>query len=151
MLFRSVSQSRYSPCSSADLTLFIQSIDSTFDLSVSGKYMLKDVDANMISEGINTQIDELNAQNEILYSKLEILKNHILSYIKSDDSNFVGINRLDKEGFFITLTKNRFNLIKQELMNSHLIVDDELHLFKDFVVKVQTNSVKIFCKLTRIS
>ena len=32
--------------------------------------------------------------------KLEILRNHILSFIKSDDPNFVGINRLDKEGFF---------------------------------------------------
>ncbi|WP_152054524.1 MutS-related protein [Aliarcobacter butzleri] len=136
------------PCSSADLTLFIQSIDSTFDLNVSGKFMLKDVDSNMISFGINTQIDELNAQNEILYSKLELLRTHILSFMKSDDSNFVSINRLDKEGFFITLTKNRFNLVKKELLNSHLIVDDELYLFKDFNIKVQTNSVKIFCKLT---
>ena len=49
------------PCSSADLTLFIQSIDSTFDLSV-GKYMLKRcLMQNMIVTGINTQIDELNA------------------------------------------------------------------------------------------
>ena len=110
--------------------------------------MLKDVDSNMISFGINTQIDELNAQNEILYSKLELLRTHILSFMKSDDSNFVSINRLDKEGFFITLTKNRFNLVKKELLNSHLIVDDELYLFKDFNIKVQTNSVKIFCKLT---
>ncbi len=33
-------------------------------------------------------------------------------------------------------------------MNSHLIVDDDLHLFKDFSIRIQTNSVKIFCKLT---
>ena len=69
------------PCSSADLKLFIQSIDSTFDLAISGKYMLKDVEVNMISEGINTQIDELNVQNDILYSKLRILRNHILSLL----------------------------------------------------------------------
>jgi len=136
------------PCSSADLSLFIQSISSTFDLKVSGKFMLKDIDSNMISQGINTQIDELNAQNEILYSKLEILREHILGFMKSEDRNFVSINRLDKEGFFITLTKNRFNLIKKELLNSHLIVDDELYLFKDFTIKIQTNSVKIFCKLS---
>ena len=47
------------PCSSAELQMFIDSIDSTFDLSISGKYMLKDVEANMICEGINTKIDEL--------------------------------------------------------------------------------------------
>ena len=136
------------PCSSADLALFIQSIDSTFDLSISGKYMLKDVEANMICEGINTQIDELNNENSLLYSKLEILKDHILSFVKSADSNFVNINRLDKEGFFLSMTKNRFNLIKEELLNSHIIIDDELLLFKDFNIKVQTNSVKIFCNLT---
>ncbi|MFY9087936.1 MutS-related protein [Arcobacter aquimarinus] len=136
------------PCSSADIELFIQSINSTFDLSVSGKYMLKDVDDNMINVGINTKIDELNHQNEILYSKLELLKAHILTYIKSEDSNFVGINRLDKEGFFLTLTKNRYNLIKDELLKSHIIIDNELYLFKDFIIKIQTNSVKIFCKLT---
>ncbi|CAM3414588.1 MutS-related protein [Arcobacter aquimarinus] len=136
------------PCSSADIELFIQSINSTFDLSVSGKYMLKDVDDNMINVGINTKIDELNHQNEILYSKLELLKAHILTYIKSEDLNFVGINRLDKEGFFLTLTKNRYNLIKDELLKSHIIIDNELYLFKDFIIKIQTNSVKIFCKLT---
>ena len=136
------------PCSSADIELFIQSINSTFDLSVSGKYMLKDVDDNMINVGINTKIDELNQQNEILYSKLELLKAHILTYIKSEDSNFVGINRLDKEGFFLTLTKNRYNLIKDELLKSHIIIDNELYLFKDFTIRIQTNSVKIFCKLT---
>jgi DNA mismatch repair protein MutS len=136
------------PCTSSELEQFIQSIDSTFDLSICGKYMLKDVEGNMVNGGINTQIDELNIQNDILYSKLELLKTHILSYIKTQDTNYVGLNRLDKEGFFLTLTKNRFNLVKDELLNSHIIIDDDLLLFKDFTIKVQTNSVKIFCKLT---
>lgn len=136
------------PCTSSELEQFIQSIDSTFDLSISGKYMLKDVEGNMVNSGINTQIDELNIQNDILYSKLELLKTHILSFIKTQDSNYVGINRLDKEGFFLSLTKNRFNLVKDELLNSHIIIDDDLLLFKDFTIKIQTNSVKIFCKLT---
>lgn len=136
------------PCSSSDLQIFIDSIDSTFDLSISGKYMLKDVEDNMISEGINSQIDELNIENQKLFSKLESIKAHILSFLKTSDSNFVGINRLDKEGFFISLTKNRYNLIKQELENAHMIVNDELLLFKDFKIKVQTNSVKITCSVT---
>ena len=137
------------PCSSSELEQFIQSIDSTFDLSICGKYMLKDVEGNMVNGGINTKIDELNIQNDELYSKLELLRTHILGFLNgSEDSNFVGINRLDKEGFFLTLTKNRFNLIKENLLNSHIIIDDDLLLFKDFTIKIQTNSVKIFCKLT---
>ncbi|RXJ99088.1 DNA mismatch repair protein [Arcobacter sp. CECT 8986] len=136
------------PCSSSELQLFIDSIDSTFDLNVSGKFMLKDVDSNMVCEGINVQIDEYTNQNLELYSKLDLLKEHILSYLKSDDKNQVSINRLDKEGFYLSLTKNRFNLVKDELLNSHLIIDDDLLLFKDFKIKVQTTNVKISCSLT---
>ena len=135
------------PCSSEECESFIKSINSTFDLSVSGKFMLKDVDTNMITSGINIQIDELNKQNDLLFSKLEIIKEHILGFLKSDDESYVGINRLDKEGFFLTLTKNRFNLIKDELLKSHLIIDNDLLLFKDFTIKTQTNSVKISCRL----
>ncbi|PLY07858.1 MAG: DNA mismatch repair protein [Arcobacter sp.] len=134
------------PCSLAQLQMFIDSIDSTFDLSISGKYMLKDVECNMVSEGINVQIDELNVQNEELYTKLELLRTHILTFINTNDSNYVSIQRLDKEGFFLSLTKNRFNSIKEELLNSHIIIDDELLLIKDFNIKVQTTSVKISCK-----
>ncbi len=136
------------PCSSEEIEIFLKSINSTFDLSISARFMLKDVSQNMITSGINAQIDELNLQNEKLYSKLELLREHILSFLDGKDDNFVNINRLDKEGFFITLTKNRYNLIKDELLKSHIIIDDELHLFKDFTIKIQTNSVKIFSKIS---
>ena len=136
------------PCSSEEIEIFLKSINSTFDLSISARFMLKDVSQNMITSGINAQIDELNLQNEKLYSKLEFLREHILSFLDGKDDNFVNINRLDKEGFFITLTKNRYNLIKDELLKSHIIIDDELHLFKDFTIKIQTNSVKIFSKIS---
>lgn len=136
------------PCSLAQLQMFIDSIESTFDLAISGKYMLKDVESNMVCDGINHEIDELNRQNEELYSKLELIKNHILNLLNAKDSNFVSINRLDKEGFFLGLTKNRYNLVKEDLLNSHIIIEDDLLLFKDFNYKVQTTSVKISCKLT---
>ncbi|OCL92304.1 MutS-related protein [Aliarcobacter thereius] len=136
------------PCSSKEIDIFIESINSTFDLSTSARFMLKDIDTNMISGGINHKIDELNKENIELFTKLELLKEHIKSFFKTDENSFVTINRLDKEGFFISITKNRFNLIKDELLKSHLIVDDKLLLFKDFIIKTQTNNVKIFCDLT---
>ena len=137
-----------SPCTSAELAIFIESIESTFDLDISGKFMLKDIDHNMVHHGINSQIDELMSENERLKDKLELIKDHILSFMKSKDKSFVSINRLDKEGFFLGLTKSRFNLVKDELMNSHLILDDDLLLFKDFKIKIQTNSIKISNKNT---
>jgi len=135
------------PCSSADLEIFIAAINSTFDLTISGKYMLKDVEANMVNDGVNAKIDEFMKENELLKEKLEIFRVHILSFLGGGDGNFVSINRLDKEGFYIGLTKNRYKSIKEKLLESHLIVDDELYLFKDFKIKEQTNSVKISNKI----
>jgi len=137
-----------SPCSSEDIEIFIKTIDETFDLSCSGKFMLKDIDSNMIAQGIDSKIDELLKQNNELEQKLDIFRIHILKFLKSDDKNLISINRLGKEGFFVGLTKNRFSSIKKELLESHLIIDDELYLFKDFSIKVQTTSVKITNKLT---
>ena len=136
------------PCSSEELEVFITNITNTFNLDICGKYMLKDIETNMINEGVNAQIDELVSENEQLKDKLNIFKSHILKYLNSTDGNFIQINRLDKEGFFIQLTKNRYSNIKDDLLESHLIIDDELYLFKDFNIKVQTTNVKISNKLT---
>jgi DNA mismatch repair protein MutS len=136
------------PCSSEEIEIFIKTIDETFDLSCSGKFMLKDIDSNMIARGIDSKVDELIKQNELLEEKLDIFVEHILKFLKSDDKNLISVTRLGKEGFFIGLTKNRYASIKKELLESHLIIDDELYLFKDFSIKVQTSSVKITNKLT---
>ena len=136
------------PCSSDEINQFLVNIENTFDLTSCGKFMLKDIDTNIISSGINSEIDKLIKENIELENKLGIFKEHILKFLNSSDKNFITINRLGKEGFFIGLTKNRYSSIKKELLESHLIIDDELYLFKDFNIKVQTTSVKITNKLT---
>ncbi|MBL6970480.1 MAG: DNA mismatch repair protein [Campylobacterales bacterium] len=139
-----------SPCTSDEIEIFISQIKNTFDLDTSGKYMLKDLECNMLKSNINATIDELIQENELLEEKLNIFKKHIIKFLPNSDGNFVNINRLDKDGFFIQLTKNRYSLIKEELLESHLIIDDELYIFKDFNIKVQTTNVKISNKLTEL-
>ncbi|MEA2049404.1 MAG: DNA mismatch repair protein [Campylobacterota bacterium] len=136
------------PCSSDEIGLFIKNIEDTFDLNSCGKFMLKDIDSNIIAQGINSKIDLLLKENQNLEKKLDIFRNHILKLLNSEDKNLVNITRLGKDGFYIGLTKNRYSSIKKELLESHLIIDNELYLFKDFNIKVQTNSVKITNKLT---
>ena len=136
------------PCSSDDINIFIKTIEDTFDLSSCGKYMLKDIDSNMIEKGIDSKIDKLLKENELLEEKLEIFRTHILKLLNTEDKNYVTITRLGKEGFYIGLTKNRYSSIKKELLESHLIIDDDLYLFKDFNIKVQTSNVKITNTLT---
>ncbi len=136
------------PCSSHDIALFIKKIESTFDIQACAKFMLKDISQNLIQPNINAQIDLLLEENEKLYTQLELLQEHILNLLGTQEKNFVTISRLDKEGFFLTLTKNRYNSIKKELLASHIIIEDELYLFKDFTIKVQTSNVKISNALT---
>jgi len=131
------------PCSTDNLNLFIDSINSSFNLKLSAKFMLKDINENIINSGINPQIDELLTQNKILMDKLEIVRLHLLSFLSKSDNNFVNINRLEKDGFFIAITKNRYSSIKDKLLKSHIILDDELYLLTDFKIKIQTNSVKL--------
>ena len=136
------------PCSSEDIDIFLNTIENTFDLEIASRFMLKDISINMIKPNINTTIDKLNEENQQLQNKLKIFQHHIMDILGTTEENYVSINRLDKEGFFIQLTKNRYSLIKDELLKSHLIIDDQLYLFKDFNIKVQTSNVKISNKLT---
>jgi len=137
------------PCSQHEINQFLSDIDSAFELSATGKYMLKDINENTIKEGINSQIDELVKANCELLDKLELIRDSIRKLLASEDNSLVQINRLDKEGFFISMTKNRFYSIKEEFESSHIILDDKLLLFKNFKVKIQTNNVKITNEITQ--
>jgi len=136
------------PCSSDEINIFLNVIENTFDLQNASRFMLKDISENIIKKDVDSKIDKLLVQNELLLNKLKIFQEHILKYLNTKDTNYCDINRLPKEGFCLQLTKNRYSSIKDELLASHLIIDDELYLFKDFNIKIQTNSVKITNKLT---
>ncbi len=131
------------PCKAIDIDNFLQTIAGTFILEQSGRFLLKDISTNIIKKDINADIDDLEQQNILLYGKLEQIRRHIASFLPGGDDSFVQIERLEKDGFFIAMTKNRYNMVKEELLKSHLSIDDELLLLKNFHIKVQTNSVKI--------
>jgi len=136
------------PCSSDEINIFMNIIANTFDLQEASRFMLKDISTNIIKENIDNKIDILLDENKKLESKLALFQAHILKLLGTSDENYCDINRLPKEGFCLQLTKNRYASIKEEFLSSHIIVDDELYIFKDFNIKVQTNSVKITNKLT---
>jgi len=139
-----------SPCTSEEIDVFLNNIKKTFHIDIAGKYMLKDISENIICEGIDTKIDALLEENRELEKKLSLFQEHILGLLDSKDTNQVAIHRLDKEGFFLSLTKNRYMMIKEAFLKSHQIIDDELYLYKDFSIKIQTNNVKISNKLTSL-
>jgi len=54
---------------------------------------------------------------------------------------------MESEGYFISLTKNRFTLIEKALKESFVTIDNKHHFCKDFSYKILKSTVKIYVPL----
>ncbi len=117
---------------------YISFIKEHFNLEKVG-VKFEDIKDNFFNEGVDKEIDELVREKNYYVNELEKIKEAIenLGDVK------VEIGILDKEGHYLSLTKNRFNLIKDKFLNTFIEVDNKKIFFKDFRVKNLTNSVKI--------
>ena len=117
---------------------YINYLQRHFDLE-KVNVKLEDIKESFFKEGIDKELDELNKEKNYYYSQIVKLKEGIekLGDVK------VEINKLEKEGFYLSLTKNRFNLIKDKFLNTFIDINGQKIFFKDLKVKTLTNSVKI--------
>jgi len=99
----------------------------------------EDIKESFFKEGIDKELDELVKEKEYFENELNKIKEKIESL--GDIKVEIGI--LDKEGHYLTLTKNRFNLIKSKFFQTFMDVDNKKVFFSDFKIKQLTNSVKI--------
>jgi len=125
----------------AQIEEFLFDISNSFDLEKTSKVMFNDIKENIFKSGYSKSLDELNQKLNDLYSNLELIAKKIESFFESNVK--VNINELDKEGFYLSLTKTRFNLIKDKFNETFVEIDKERYFFKDFNIKKLTNSVKI--------
>ncbi|WP_456480074.1 MutS-related protein [Nautilia sp.] len=100
---------------------------------------LEDIKESFFKRGVDKALDELIDEKEKYYKDLLSIKKKIesLGDVK------VEINQLDKEGFYFTLTKNRFNMIKEKFHETFIDIDGGKLFFDDLRIKQLTNSVKI--------
>ena len=124
-----------------ELDDFIKDIENSFNLEESNKIMLSDIKKSIFKKRYNKSLDTLNDELEYyknilkdITDKLELL---FTSAVQID------IKELDKEGHYITLTKNRFYLIKEKFMESYIDYENKRIYFKDFHITTLKNSVKI--------
>jgi DNA mismatch repair protein MutS len=117
---------------------FSDFIKKIFDLE-KVNVKLEDIKESFFKHGVDSELDALVAQRDSYYSLLIKIKEKIesLGDVKVD------INHLDKEGFYLSLTKNRFNMIKDNFLDTFVEIDSKTIFFKDLKVKHLTNSVKI--------
>ena len=132
------------PFHESELDEFIRDISKSVDLDVSRRFTNATVDENFLMSGVDEAIDTLVSENatmliafENLITKIEKM---ILSVNAGSSSRLVSLGLLEKEGYYISLSKNRYSMIE-----SLFKADEE---FSSCSVKKLTNSVKITSEFT---
>ena len=126
---------------------FISMLESTYELDLCAKVARVQIKENFFKEGVYPLIDTLEKeQREELY-KIETIAKHINSLFSDKKGEFATVGFLDSEGYFITMTKNRFAMIEDEFFKSYIKFEDKHFFFRDFSIKKLKNSVKIYSNL----
>ena len=74
------------------------------ELEETTKYNLNEIKTNIFIKGYNEEIDKLN---DIYNNNLEILNNYV-NYISNIDDTLCKLDSNDREGYFIIITKKRY-------------------------------------------
>jgi len=133
-----------SPFHESELDEFLRDISKSIDLDISRRFTNNTVDENFLMKGVDEVVDTLVYENSamlIVFTDIMAKIDYLLEYTNAGSSNrLVSLGLLEKEGYYISLSKNRFSQIENEFKNHEE--------FRNFNVKKLTNSVKITSDFT---
>ena len=144
MLYVKKHKIQKTPFHESEVDEFLREINKSIDLDVSRRFTNATVDENFLMNGVDESIDTLVKENDIMLIAFEDITKKIELLLESvnagSSSKLVTLGLLEKEGYYISLSKNRFSLIE-----THFKGDEE---FSQFSVKKLTNNVKITSTFT---
>ncbi len=130
---------------------FYNFIAKSFDISKCAKFRIDQIEENIFRAGVFPNIDSLveyqNSQLRKIYEVAKFVESLFKDTKIQSNSNLVQIAYMESEGYYLTLTKSRFNLIEKRFKNSSIQIDGERLFLGDFRVKMLKNSVKIYSEL----
>ena len=123
-------------------------LQETFKLNICARYTIDQINDNIFNDGVYPAIDNIIKRQQKELDKLESVSNHVKSMFEegklfSSDQKYVSLNYLESEGYYLSLTKNRFAMIEKSLKDSFVTIDGKHYFFKDFYFKPLKNAVKI--------
>lgn len=127
--------------------MLLQMLQNTFLLDVCAKFRKDQISENIFNKGIYPHIDKMERQKAERFSALETIACTIESFFEDANRSTISIEWLESEGHYISLSKNRFALIEEKMMQSFITIEGQHYFFKDFTVKHLKNSVKISASL----
>ena len=132
------------PFHESELDEFLRDINRTIDLDISRRFTNMSVDENFLMAGVDGAIDTLTHENSVMLKAFEDIIKKIEQLLEQEGAGSanraVSLGLLEKDGYYISLSKNRFSMIES------LFKKDEE--FSKFNVKKLTNSVKITSAFT---
>ncbi len=126
---------------------FLHHLVHTFDLDLCAKVSKNQIGENFFHEGIYPAIDTLVHEQKMQLYKIETIAKHINKLFEGQNGEYATVSYLESEGYFITMTKNRYTMIEESLQNSFITIEESHYFFKDFSIKKLKNSVKITSEL----
>lgn len=121
----------------------LQMLQNTFILDTCAKFRKDQINENIFQKGIYPQIDKMQQTKAERLEILELIVQKISSFFEDNNRSTISIEWLDSEGYYLSMSKNRFALIEDKLMESFVSLGDKHHFFKDFTFRHLKNSVKI--------
>ncbi len=144
MLYVKKHKIQKTPFHESEVDEFLRDIQKTIDLDISRRFTNATVDENFLMNGVDETIDTLVKENAVMLIAFEDIMKKIETLL--EDANASGVKSLvtlgllEKEGYYISLSKNRFSLIENAFKK-----DEE---FCKFNIKKLTNNVKITSAFT---
>jgi len=144
MLYVKKHKIQKTPFSEFEIDEFLRDIQKSIDLDVSRRFTNQTVDENFLMSGVDEAIDTLVKENSVMLIAFEDIMAKIEQMLKdanaSSSNRLVTLGLLEKEGYYISLSKTRFSMIEVEFKK-----DEE---FSKFNIKKLTNNVKISSEFT---
>ena len=144
MLYVKKHKIQKTPFHESEVDEFLRDINKSIDLDISRRFTNATVDENFLMGGVDESIDTLVKENSIMMIAYEDIIKKIEVLLAQEgagsSSRLVSLGLLEKEGYYISLSKNRYSLIEAAFKK-----DEE---FSKYSVKKLTNSVKITSAFT---
>jgi len=144
MLYVKKHKIQKTPFHESEVDEFLRDINKSIDLDVSRRFTNATVDENFLMQGVDETIDTLVKENNVMLIAFEDIMKRIETHLESANvgsaHRLVTLGLLEKEGYYISLSKNRYSLIESAFQK------DEF--FLHYSVKKLTNSVKITSTFT---
>lgn len=137
----------------SEIKEFKSYIRQNFNLPICAKFRIEQINDNIFRDGIYPIIDTIIDRQNRELNKLEIVRERIDKLFeneklpKNSKNSYSELRYLESEGYFLNITKNRFNLIEKELKSSFVTIDGKHYFFKDFKYRLLKSSVKITSNL----